>query len=63
MVNRDECKHLLEALNSFANAATDFWQLLGAENKSSDYASLLGNGTSAANDKLDELMTKFKELN
>lgn len=34
-----------------------------AENKSSDYASLLGNGTPAANDKLDELMTKFKELN
>lgn len=34
-----------------------------AENKSSDYASHLGNGTSAANEKLDELMTKFKQLN
>jgi hypothetical protein len=34
-----------------------------AEKQSSDYASHLGNGTSAANEKLDELMEKFKELN
>jgi hypothetical protein len=33
------------------------------EKQSKDYASLLGNGTDAANNKLDELVAKFNELN